>query len=297
MKKETIDIHSVKDRNKQVNIAIGFFDGLHLGHQTLIKEVLKKEGTKAILSFERSFKSKLTQKKEELLLTDEEKDEMLSKEGIEEEFLLPFSNEIKSMTKEEFLKFLKRFNPKTIVVGNDFTFGKNASGKSIDLYELEKDGIQVIIKDLLKENNEKISSTEIKKLLKEKELEKANSLLGYPFFLRGKVIHGFENGRKISFPTANIEYPFDKLSLPIGVYKTKAVVGDKIYSAMTNIGNHPTIDKLNHNIVETYLLDFNEDLYGKTIEIRFLSFLREQKQFSSLEELKEQLTKDSLRCR
>lgn len=297
MKRETIDIHSVKDRKKQVNIAIGFFDGLHLGHQTLIKEVLKNEGIKAILSFERSFKSKLTQKKEELLLTDEEKDEMLSEEGIEEEFLLPFSDEIKNMTKEEFLDFLRRFNPKAIIVGNDFTFGRNASGKAVDLYKLEKDGIHIIIKDLLKENNEKISSTEIKKLLKEKELEKANSMLGYPFFLRGKVIHGLENGRKISFPTANIEYPFDKLSLPLGVYKTKAIVDDKIYSAMTNIGNHPTIDKLNHNIVETYLLNFKEDLYGKTIEIRFLSFLREQKKFSSLEELKEQLKKDSLKCR
>ena len=130
----------------------------------------------------------------------------------------------------------------------------------------------------------------IKYLLKEKKIEEANKALGYNYYIKGPVIHGLENGRKINFPTANIEQ--DEIILPNGVYITKTTVDGKVYKSMVNIGTHPSISELDKPIIETHLLDFNEFIYGKIIKVEFFKFIREQKKFPSFDALKEQLKKD-----
>ena len=135
---------------------------------------------------------------------------------------------------------------------------------------------------------------EIKSLLKSKKIEEANKLLGYNYYIEGPVIHGLKNGRKINFPTINQE--IDDEILPHGVYISRTKVEDKIYKSMTNVGTHPTISELDKPIIETHILDFSEFIYGKIVKVEILSFLRDQKKFPSLNDLKEQLSQDCLKA-
>ena len=135
---------------------------------------------------------------------------------------------------------------------------------------------------------------EIKSLLKSKKIEEANKLLGYNYYIEGPVIHGLKNGRKINFPTINQE--IDDEILPHGVYISRTKVEDKIYKSMTNVGTHPTISELDKPIIETHLLDFSEFIYGKVVKVEILSFIRDQKKFPSLNDLKEQLSQDCLKA-
>ena len=130
----------------------------------------------------------------------------------------------------------------------------------------------------------------VKLLLKEKKIEEANKVLGFNYYVEGPVMHGLENGRKINFPTVNLEV--DEKILPDGVYITKTTVDGKVYKSMTNIGTHPSISELNKPIIEAHLLDFSEMIYGKVVKLEFFKFIRDQKKFPSLDALKEQLNKD-----
>ena len=130
----------------------------------------------------------------------------------------------------------------------------------------------------------------VKYLLKEKKIEEANKILGYNFYVEGPVVHGLENGRKINFPTANLEV--DEQILPDGVYITKTTVDGKVYKSMTNIGTHPSVSELDKPIIEAHLLHFSEFIYGKIIKVEFFKFIRDQKKFPSLDALKDQLKKD-----
>ena len=137
--------------------------------------------------------------------------------------------------------------------------------------------------------NEQIDE-KVKQLLSEKKVEEANKCLGYNYYIEGPVLHGLENGRKINFPTINLEV--DKKLLPDGVYISRTNVDGKIYKSMTNIGTHPSISELNKPIIETNILDFSESIYGKIVKVEFMKFIREQQKFPSLDALKEQLKKD-----
>lgn len=279
-----------------LSLAIGLFDGLHLGHQMLFKETLSGEGESSVLTFTDDLKNKTKNDASGPLLTEKEKEEMLFFFHIKNEFILPFDEETKNTTKEEFISFLLSLNVRKIVVGKDFTFGKFGQGKADDLLKLKDKGIKVVILPLFEVNGEKVSSTRIRTLLNDKKIKEANDLLGYDFFYQGTVIHGKENGRKISFPTANIDLDNKKFRLPNGVYKTRTILNGKSYPSMTNIGNHPTVDPLKSTIIETHIFSLDDDLYGSDIKVEFLSFIREQKKFSSLLELKEQLNQDKEKC-
>lgn len=291
---KTIDLNY--HYQKGISLAIGFFDGLHLGHQELLKEARNSSAIPSILTFEEEWKMKLKGGDENLLLTEKEKDEKLKSNSIQNIFLLPFSEKILHASKEEFLQLLRNLSVQKIVVGEDFTFAQGGKGKAKDLLLLKEEGIEVKILPLLYLNQEKISTTNIKKKLEENKIEGANQMLGYPFFYQGKVIHGYENGRKIGFKTANIEKEEKKFKLKEGVYQTKTTVDGKTYLSMTNIGKHPTVEPLRKDIIETNIFDYDDDCYGKEIKVEFFSFLREQKKFASLEELKEQLIQDKKDC-
>lgn len=289
-------IYSLKNPisiEKKLSVAIGFFDGVHLGHRLLLDKIKSENEDISILTFDSNMKSNLFHREPNLLLSEKEKDEMFSLLDVKNEIIFPFDEEMMNMDKEDFLSLLASFHFKRIVVGFDFSFGKNALGHVSDLKRLEDKTCKVdIIAELKDDEYGKYSSTNIKKLLLDKKIEEANKMLSYPFFITNKVVHGLENGRKISYPTANMNYPKEKLKLPSGVYKTMTLVDDKKYLSMTNIGSHPSIDKLNNDIIETHIFSFDEDIYDKEIRVYFLSYLREQKTFSSLNDLKKQLDED-----
>ena len=296
--RQIITMHTKITAEWKVNgpLVIGLFDGVHLGHQELIQEAKKDQREITCLTFSSSMAHSIAHKSGGLLLTEDEKEEKLKELGVSRELVLPFDEETKNTSKEAFLSFLQSLSPTRIIVGEDFTFGKNIEGKAKDLFSLKEKGIEITILSLKEQDGEKISSSRIRRLLLDGNVEKAKELLSYPFFYTGEVKAGKHNGKRIGFPTVNIEVEPLKVKLKEGVYLTKTSVLGHTYLSMTNVGNHPTIDPLSISIIETYLLGFDEEIYGKTIRVEFFSFLRPQQKFNSVNELHSQLQQDQETC-
>ena len=296
--RQIITMHTKITAEWKVNgpLVIGLFDGVHLGHQELIQEAKKDQREITCLTFSSAMAHSIAHKSGGLLLTEDEKEEKLKELGISRELVLPFDEETKNTSKEAFLSFLQSLSPTRIIVGEDFTFGKNIEGKAKDLFSLKEKGIEITILSLKEQDGEKISSSRIRRLLLDGNVEKAKELLSYPFFYTGEVKAGKHNGKRIGFPTVNIEVEPLKVKLKEGVYLTKTSVLGHTYLSMTNVGNHPTIDPLSVSIIETYLLGFDEEIYGKTIRVEFFSYLRPQKKFNSVNELHSQLQQDQETC-
>lgn len=296
--RQIITMHTKITAEWKVNgpLVIGLFDGVHLGHQELIQEAKKDQREITCLTFSSVMAHSIAHKSGGLLLTEDEKEEKLKELGISRELVLPFDKETKNTSKEAFLSFLQSLSPTRIIVGEDFTFGKNIEGKAKDLFSLKEKGIEITILSLKEQDGEKISSSRIRRLLLDGNVEKAKELLSYPFFYTGEVKAGKHNGKRIGFPTVNIEVEPLKVKLKEGVYLTKTSVLGHTYLSMTNVGNHPTIDPLSISIIETYLFGFNEEIYGKTIRVEFFSYLRPQQKFNSVNELHSQLQQDQETC-
>ena len=296
--RQIITMHTKITAEWKVNgpLVIGLFDGVHLGHQELIQEAKKDQREITCLTFSSEMAHSIAHKSGGLLLTEDEKEEKLKELGISRELVLPFDEETKNTSKEAFLSFLQSLSPTRIIVGEDFTFGKNIEGKAKDLFSLKEKGIEITILSLKEQDGEKISSSRIRRLLLDGNVEKAKELLSYPFFYTGEVKAGKHNGKRIGFPTVNIEVEPLKVKLKEGVYLTKTSVLGHTYLSMTNVGNHPTIDPLSISIIETYLLGFDEEIYGKTIRVEFFAFLRPQQKFNSVNELHSQLQQDQETC-
>lgn len=267
-------------------LLVGGFDGLHLGHETLLKEAKRRGLPIGVMS--------ITGGKGQPLFTPAEREEIFQKAGVDFCFFLAFK-QIKDICAEEFCDFLTdHFCVNEFFCGEDFKFGKNALGTPRLLKE--RTGVETAILPLLKRNGEKVSSTDIKRAIDERDIPLANGYLQEIFFVKGKVEKDRGVGKTLGFPTANISYPTDKYPLPYGVYQTQTAVDGKVYQGITNYGARPTF--ANEKIVtETYLDGFSGDLYDKTLSVRFIRFLRETTAFSSVEELKTQLKKDIERVR
>ena len=265
---------------------------MHLGHQYLIKESLKDNKNTYVLTFSGFLKADINSSyQKEVLTSIEDRIEILDKLNVKGLFIIPFTKEIKELSPKDFIKiYLKPLNIKKIYVGKDFTFGKNGQGKVDDL----KKEFDVKVVDFLQNNNQKISAKNIISLLKEGEITKANQLLGRNYAIKGEVIHGLQNGRKIDFPTANIE-PLVSYVIPKdGVYATKITINKHTYLSMTNIGTHPTIDELIKPSIETNIFNFHENIYHYKVKLEFLYKVREQIKFENLDKLKSQLILDKL---
>ena len=198
------------------------------------------------------------------------------------------------MEPEQFVKeyLVDRLQTGFVAVGPDFRFGYERRGNPRMLAELgEIYGFQVQVLEKEKDGNLDISSTYIREELEKGNMEKVNDLLGYPYFTRGEIVHGRQLGRTIGIPTANLIPPKVKKLPPNGVYITQSLIGNRVYQGITNVGYKPTV-KENFLGVETYLFACNEDLYGQEAEVRFYKYLRPEKKFASLEELKKQLDRD-----
>ena len=266
---------------------LGGFDGLHLGHCKLLaraKESGLKVGVMTIVGG----------KEDENLFTFQERESIFKNVGIDFVFELPFS-EIKDITPLEFVALLqKQFSPKLFVCGEDFRFGAKAQGTP----EILKRATQVCVdvQPLVEKNGQKVSSSYIKTLIKDGDVERANELLCERFFLIGTVFADRKIGRTLDFPTANIEYPIGKYPLKKGVYETRVTVLGKEYKGITNYGARPTFDN-DKVLTETYLDGFDGDLYGRELKVSFVRYLRDIRKFDDIGALKKQLEEDIRRVR
>jgi riboflavin kinase/FMN adenylyltransferase len=285
-------------------VTLGKFDGFHRGHQVLLEELLKagEQGFKTVVfTFGTNPRAQVTGKAEELLLTNEEKEALLQNKGIQVLIEYPFNDSVARMSPEDFVRevLLSRLHAEKIIVGSDFGFGYRRAGNVALLQQMsETCGYELVVKDKIKtKEGLDISSTYIKGLLKLGHMEQVNELLGYPYSVHGEVIHGNHYGRTFGMPTINQRPESNKLLPPNGVYVSKTVVDGEIYPSVTNIGVKPSIDGTYPKGVETFIHDFNRDIYGKKVEVQLYSYARPEMKFASKEELIAQMHRDNENAR
>jgi riboflavin kinase/FMN adenylyltransferase len=278
------------DFPKNVVLVLGFFDGFHLGHRNLL-ELVPSGCKKVLVTFSKS-PAEYFLEKFNYIYPRNITYSIAEKLGVD--YLLEYDfSEIMGLSADEYLKKLvDKFEPKYIVSGFNHTFGKNKSGDSEFLKKKQEDhGYIYICAPEFKIDDETVSSTNIKKFLSKGDLKKASLFLGENFRLESKVINGVQLGRKLGFPTANMEYPESIVRIPYGVYFARAFN----HPAVLNWGIKPSLNGKNE-LLELHILDFSENLYGKNLEIEILDKIRDEQNFGSLEELKEQIKKDIQLC-
>lgn len=281
------DFHAFKN-DQRLTMTIGNFDGLHLGHQALIHKTKYPDTESAVLTFfPHPMKVLRGMKDHVILMSNEKKIRLIESMGIDHLFIANFDMQMASTSKEAFIGQLKKLNVVRLVLGVDFRFGSHASGHIEDL----KRHFEVIIFDDITHQDTRISSTYIKDLLYSGELARAELLLGRPYSIEGTVIHGDKVGRTLGMPTANLDLALYVLP-PNGVYYVDVLYNDHVYPGALNIGYNPTINYSVKKRVEVYILDFNEMIYGKQLEIFFRLYLRPEQQFKSKDALIVQLQKD-----
>ena len=281
----------------KVVIALGYFDSVHIGHREVIKRakaLAEKLNSKLVVfTFSGNLKAVLGGESEKYIYSTKERETLLSELGADEVFFAPTDLDFLSLGKLAFLNKLNRiFNILGYVCGRDYKFGRFAKGSAIDLEKYAKSkGQQLEVVDFINFENEKVSTSTIKNLLKNGDIEKANLLLGKNFFALGKVFRDRGVGKELGYPTANIKLASQKQALKKGVYAGKVKFLDKEYKAVINVGGRPTFD-LSETLIEAHLIDFDGDLYDKTIIVEFEKFIRELVKFASVEQLKEQIERD-----
>lgn len=283
-------------------ITIGTFDGVHLGHQSLLKRLAdskNEEKTESVLlTFFPHPRMVLQQDSSiKLLNTIDEKATLLEKFGINNLIIHPFDEAFSNLSAEEFVKeiLVNKLNIHKIIIGHDHRFGKNRSADINDLISYgKKYGFEVEQISAKEIDEIAISSTKIRKALLEGNVKLANEYLGYPYFISGKVVSGKKIGRTIGFPTANIKINESYKLLPKnGVYIVSSKIKNIDYFGMMNIGNNPTLGD-NKQSIEVHFFDLKEDIYNENLQISILEKIREEHKFNSLTALQAQLEKDKL---
>lgn len=281
--------------NEKIVLCLGFFDGLHLGHRTIIdraKQMAEKNSAKlALFTFDDYFSTLF--KGDGLIFTLEERLKIFEDIGVDITVIAPSINEILSLSQNTFLeKIYSTYNLFGVCCGFDYTFGYKGLGNSklLEKYFLSK-GVEVSVLPPYQFKGETISSKSIKKLLKNGEISLANKLLGCNYVTSGEVISGVKLGRTMGFPTLNTLFPQNKTPLCSGVYKTLTEIDGVLYKSVTNFGNAPTFDRYNF-VIETHVLNFNQNVYGKIVKIYFLDYIRGLAKFNSMEDLITQLKED-----
>ena len=281
-------------------VTIGTFDGIHIGHQKILKNLIRtanNEGKKSVLLTFFPHPRMVLQKENKILLlnTIKEKSGLLEKMGLDYLIIHPFSRDFSRLTALDFVRdiLVNKLNTSRLIIGYDHHFGKNREG---NIHQLKEYSLlydfkveEIPAQDI---DDVSVSSTKIRTALKDGNLKTANNYLGYHYMLNGTVVSGKKLGGTIGFPTANIEIkePY-KLIPKTGVYIIRTYINTILYTGMMNIGFNPTVLG-KHQTIEAHLFDFNEDLYGKEITIEFIYFLREEHKFESVKELVIQLNID-----
>ena len=286
-------------------VATGFFDGVHIGHHHVIQQLVEAAAVRGdesmVITFWPHPRNVLQKEARNLrLLTSlQEKKEMLLGLGVDHVEVLPFTKDFSSMTTEEYLRYvMERFGAKAVLLGYDNRMGSDAKGTDHVERTAERLGLEALRADMIpSDGGFAVSSTKIRQELEAGEVKVAAAMLGYRYSLHGVVVAGNRLGRTIGFPTANMQlYEPLKLVPGNGVYFVRVnTVGRSLYG-MCNIGYRPTVSAGNARTIETNIFGFDEDIYGLDVELSFLSKIRDEVKFGSLEELKIQLEKDRDVC-
>jgi len=300
----------IKDFKPVVNaiVTIGTFDGVHLGHQAVFKqmrdEAEKIGGETVVITFYPHPRIVLGVDNTDLkfIKTEKKKIQHIEKAGIDNLIIIEFTEDFAATSSEDFIKDLivDYIKPKVLIIGYDHQFGSNREG-SFELLNNLGNNLGFEVKKVDEQNVEDItiSSTQIRNLLNQGDIKSANRLLGHEYSITGIVVKGQSIGHNLGFPTANIEIADEyKLIAAIGVYACRVHIGQTIYKGMSNIGYRPTIDKIDNSdpgiTIEVNIFDFNESIYGKEITISFVDWMRNEHKFESKEALSKQLAKDKI---
>lgn len=295
-------IHETEDFKieKPVVVTLGKFDGVHRGHQKLIAIVNTKAEELSALSvaftFDRIPLSICPSAQQHFITTNSERREIMETLGMDVLIEYPFTDNFMHMEPELFIEevLIKKLNAKCIVIGPDFCFGKDRRGDAEMISnQAEKYGYELIVVEKEKYEGREISSTFVREELKIGHMETVNVLLNRPYSIKGIVVKGSQLGRTINLPTANIYPPESKLLPPNGVYSSETIIDGEVYLGITNIGTKPTVNDSKIVSVETHLFNFDEDIYGKTIEVCLKHFQRVEMKFDSVEALRKQIESDS----
>ena len=275
-------------------IALGFFDGVHIGHKKILKtaaDYATQNGlTAAACTFSVHPHSFVSGKTPQMLSTLEQRQALMCECGISQVITIEFDEKTANMQPGDFIKMLKeKYACRAIVCGDDFRFGKGASGKPSDFEEY---GITALVCEKVKIGENTVSSTYIRALLKEGKVEDAAVCLGRAYRVSGTVAHGKGLGHKIGYPTFNLNITDEQMLPGRGVYAVNALVCEESYRAVTNVGVRPTVSENGEITVETHIPGFSGELYGKTVSVEFIKKLREERRFLSINELKNQIKSD-----
>ncbi len=271
-------------------VALGYFDGVHEGHAELIRKMVKAAKQMGIRSTVQTFTG-FTRKDEKCLTTIEEKLAILSDLGVDEMLVIRFDEDFRNTSAEDFYTNILRntLNSKVLFAGDDYRFGKDAAGDPSTLRQYaSSDGIAVkIVPQITLEGyDRRISSTWMREALAEGDVGIISRMCGgRPFSYSGRVIEGKKLGRQLGFPTINLIVPSEKAVARRGVYVSRITIGSRVLFGVSNIGRRPTVDDDGEDILETYIFDFDEDVYGASVKVDLLSFLRPEEKFPSKEEL------------
>jgi riboflavin kinase/FMN adenylyltransferase len=285
-------------------VTLGVFDGVHLGHQKVIQKTINlannKNGESIIVTFDRHPKSFLSQTQQSCITSLEHRLVLFEQLGVDISIVLEFSRKIAEISAEDFIdKIIHEWlGAKVVVLGFNCSFGKDRRGNaSMVLGCAEKYGFEVVTCDPVEFEAEITSSTTIRKKIIQGDLQKAKGMLGRRVSVFGTIIKGSGRGKGLGFPTANLNLHHE-IRPPSGVYATKAFLDGREYNAITNIGTRPTFEvntQTDEPLVEVHIIDFNESIYGKDLEVQFLYKLREETRFENADELKMQLERDKMR--
>jgi len=284
---------------KETLLTIGVFDGVHLGHKFLISKLVSLAAQQNLLScvitFRQHPRDLLSPKTKLLYLsTLPEREQLLKNEGVYIVVALSFNRELAKLSARQFVSLLqKHLKMRGLVIGPDFTLGRDREGDAALLRSLgEEMGFSVTIVAPKTIDGEVASSTVIRQALADGNMEKVTRLLGRPFSLLGKVTHGEHRGTGIGFPTVNLTVDAKMALPPDGVYATRAYIGEDEFQAMTNIGRRPTFGDNKERTIESFILNYNQEIYDKEVKIEIIQRLRDEKHFDSIDELKTQIAED-----
>ncbi|MCH4825035.1 MAG: riboflavin biosynthesis protein RibF [Planococcus sp. (in: firmicutes)] len=286
-----------------LSLALGFFDGVHKGHQRVIGEAIKQaeqQGIKsAVMTFDPHPSLVLGGRKEEVFYITpmQQKMDILEDMNVDYCFIIRFTSEFAKLTPEEFIEFfITGLNAKHVTAGFDFSFGCKGKGDMRLMKQMSEGRYGVTVADKLEEGAEKISSTRIRELLKQGETGKVCQLLGRPFRVLGTVVNGDKRGRTIGFPTANVEPELGAVVPSRGVYAVKIRVQGEVYNGVCNIGYKPTFNNpdIKKQVIEVHILEFDKSIYGEMVEVEWHDRIRDEQKFSGIDELKQQIQRDKV---